>query len=849
MLTVSPTEEDDPFLNDATNIVDALVSDDPLEDEVSTPAGVFSGFAGSVAPPIPPPGLGFTAHSHPSRTGTPSQPPPGLATPRMPTLGGPIPIATPTPVMPLKMTAPASPASVADALKSTAKKLFEPAPGTQAKKNIKALALDSGLSKEIASQAGTTTKGKKPVLQDEDFPALESAKIASRTSTPVPSKAPSIKTPMVVKKVPAETPKAAATPGAPETPVLPVATPKIEKKVEKKAIPGVLNIAAATRAATSAGKSNPSSTVTSAVEKPDDAAFPALPTPSSISSPAARAAPKTLRVVSTPKAETPVLISAGPVAPPPLRHAFSGLQRPETPGSVDINSDSASIVSASASASRTNSPPPGPARIGSAAVRSTTKSQQRKARKEATKKEAVAIASQAKPEPEVEIAPILGRKKKQKREPKSAASKETTPATDSRPQSPGPADRDRPVEREEKPAVEEKVSTYRQAVNESMSLEEPLVPRSRRKESTVPATGEPLKPVVDRPLPSPAAVLQVLVQQGLISDVEALALLKTVASTSHRPEQYAPVIPKDGVTEVKLMITEEDQQSLLSGKPVRKVVDGSRVLFTPNGNCVRNLSSAEEERYLELQASIAAKSDDPAAYVHPRHEQGNGFSVIKGRAVANGTPSYLTQGSTVPAVDQPMLPAVSDPLQKMTREEALANINQSILPRLNLGTANLNNLAAVSDLSNGKGPNHNITPNTPTLTNATHALNSLAPLILNFASSGSPGSTAALAAELTGQPAGSSLAQLDPTDEFCGMANTMINPPLPSMASATATGKALGSASVPALANFPMLSLEDMEQAFTLAKKEAEKMEKSLNQVIKKNRKLLSLSSSGGGGH
>lgn len=844
-LTTFPTEEDDPFLNDATNIVDALVSDDPIEEKVSTPAAVFPSFGIPLAPPpVPPPGLGFAAHSHPPRTATPSQPPPGIATPQIPT----IPIAVPTPIVPLKMTNPASPASIAEASKAS-KKPFEAITGAQAKKNIKALAVDSGLSKEIASQANPSAKGKKPVLQDEDFPALESAKAASRASTPVPTKAPYIKTPMVTKKVQTEMPKAIATPAIPETLVQPVAMPKMEKKADKKVVPGVLNIAAATRAAAAAGKSQPSSTVTSAVEKPDDAAFPALPTPSSMSSPAARAAPKTLRVVSTPKAETPTLMSAGPLAPPPLRHAFSGLQRPETPGSVDINSDSASIVSASASASRTNSPPPGPSRIGSAAVRSTTKSQQRKARKEATKKEAVAIASQAKPEPEVEIAPIVGRKKKQKKEPKSAAPKEATPVTESQPESPGPAEKDKFVEKEEKPAVEEKVSTYRQAVNESMSLEEPLVPRSRRKEGNVSATGEPIKPMIDSPLPSPGAVLQVLVEQGLLTDVEALSLLKTVSSTSHRSEQYTPVIPKDGVTEVKLMITEEDQQTLLSGKPVRKIVDGSRVMFTPNGNCVRNLTFEEEERYLELQASIAARADDPAAYVHSRHEQGNGFSVIKGRAVANGTPSYFPQGSVAPSADGQALPTVSDPLQKMTREEALANINQSILPRLNLGTANLNNLAANSDSNNGKSQNQNTPQTTPPTSNATNALNSLAPLILNFASSGSPGSTAALAAELTGQPAGSSLAQLDPADEFSGMANTMISSPLPSMASTNAAGKTPGSSSSsPALANFPMLSLEDMEQAYLLAKKEAEKVEKSLNQVIKKNRKMLSLSSSGGGG-
>lgn len=830
------------------------MSDDPIDEDTSTSADAFQTFVVPTVPAVPPPGLGFMAHGHPQRIATPLQAPPGLAGPAIPASGGLLSNNTPSPVVPLK-PASGSPASAAGSA-SASKKGAEPATGAQAKKNIKALALDSGLSMEIASQAHTSAKGKKPVLQDEDFPALESAKPASRTSTPAPAKAPSIKTPMVAKKVQAETPKSATTPAASEPPAQLASAPKVERKADRKVVPGVLNIAAATKAA--AVKSNPPSTVTSAVEKVDESAFPALPTPSSVSvsSPATRV-PKTLRVVSTPKAETPPSMSAGAAAPVSLRQAFSTLQRPETPGSADV-SDTASILSASASASRTNSPPPGPSRVGSAAVRNTTKSQQRKARKDATKKEAAAISVQTKPEPEVVIAPIVGRKKKQKKEPKQTVPKDATPPVESRPQSPGPAER--PVEKEGKLASEEKVSTYRQAVNESMSLEEPLIPRSRRKEGNSSSTGEASKPVSDKPIPPPAAILHELASAGWITDVDALSLMKGITSTSHRSEQYTPVVPKDGLTEIKSVLSEEDQQALLSGKPVHKMIDGSRVLLTPNGNCVRNLTAAEEQRYLELLAELAAKVGDPATYVHSRHEAGNGFSVIKGRAVANGTPSYFPQGPANTSADGLRLPAVSDPMQKMTREEALANINQSILPRLNLGTANLNTLAAVTDpkhlnASPSPGQNSNA-PQTPPLSkqdlaNATNALNSLAPLILNFASSGSPSSTAALAAELTGQSAGSSLAKLDPADEFSGMANTMTaTPSMPSLASSVAgkSGNVGGSSS--ALANFPMMSVEDMEQAFALAKKEAEKMEKSLNQVIKKNRKLLSLSASGaGGGH
>uniref|UniRef100_A0A8H7NMU3 Uncharacterized protein n=1 Tax=Bionectria ochroleuca TaxID=29856 RepID=A0A8H7NMU3_BIOOC len=95
-----------------------------------------------------------------------------------------------------------------------------------------------------------------------------------------------------------------------------------------------------------------------------------------------------------------------------VSRALSLTHRPGTPGS-EMVSDTASIVSASVSASRAGSPPP--SRVGAAAVRTTTKSQQRKQRKDALKQDTKAIAEAPKPELE-EHAPVLGRKKKQKKE-------------------------------------------------------------------------------------------------------------------------------------------------------------------------------------------------------------------------------------------------------------------------------------------------------------------------------------------------------------------------------------------------------------------------------------------------
>lgn len=830
------TDDDYEFTSEASNIVDALVSDDAEEEIAMTVAETWKQVGPSRTPSVPP-GLGFTIHGHPPRTSTPSQAPPGFPSQPLPMAGPALPVGSPTPTTPSKPSFAHLPGAASESSKGKATAV--PTPGSDAKKNIKALAVESGLSKDIASQAKTSVKGKKAVLKDEDFPALESAKAVSRTSTPGPTKPPVMKTPLVAKKT-LETPRAAATSSAPETPIdaSPAQKPK---KAEKKVVPGALNIAAATKAAAAAKKSNPSSTVTSAVEKSDDANYPTLPaatTPTSVASPAARAGPKTLRVVQTPKAETPPVASSN-VAALPLRHTVSVLQQwPETPGSENI-SDSASIVSASVSASRTNSPPPAN-RIGSAAVRSTTKSQQRKARKDATKQQAAAIALQPKPELEVEVAPIVSRKKKQKKEkavqPKETPIKEATPVSESRPVSPGP------VERDIKPAVEEKASTYRQAVNESMSLEEPLVSRIRRKETSLASASEVSKPVVDRASPTPADVFRDLTEDGSIADPESLALLKNVSSTSHRSDQYTPVIPRDGLAELKSIVSEEDQHTLNAGKPVHKVIDGSRVMLTPNGNLVKNLTKAEEQRYLELQSSIAAHISDPAAYVHSRHDAGSGFSVIKGRAVANGTPSYFPQGPAVntSSDDSLPLPTVDTPMQKMSREEALANINQSILPRFNLGTMNLSlDGSKLSDSLDKTTPRGDAAASAAAIQSFEHEKQEtvVKALIGSVMNGQSASQTRGLGSSLDMNGA-----------EFSGLAQTM--PPPPPMAShaANQTVSATKGLLSGHLSNITSMSLEEMEEAFARTKKEAEKIEKSLNQVIKKNRRILSLSSSGAAG-
>lgn len=686
-------------------------------------------------------------------------------------------------------------------------------PGSDAKKNIKALAQESGLSKDIATQA-KSIKGKK-VLQDEDFPALNTAKTDSIKPTPSQVSTPAVASKASTSKTPTVNKKSAPEPIAPVPAPLEIVTPRKER-TEKRPVPGVLNIAAATKTAEHKEPSSPSVS-----QKTDDHVFPALPTPTtaSVSSPIARAAPKTLRLVPTPKTEIPPVLAVAGGSTQSVRSSIATIHRPETPVS-EIISDSVSIASASISASRTSSPPP--SKVGSAAVRNTTKSQQRKQRKEALKKETAAIAVQPKPEPEVEIAPILGRKKKQKKEKTSSS---TATPIESRPAT--------PVTQQPPPPVKEETSTYRQAVNESMSLEESAPPKNKAgkaatdtksnvkevsKAGTSPSVEEPKTSSSDKLTPTPLSILQTLIKDGQLPDPEKMGLLKPIAGSSHRHDQYNPIPPKDGVTEIKCFVTSEEEASLNAGKPVRKLVDGARVMLSPYGNCVRNLTPEEEERYMELQELIAAAATDPATFVHSRHEAGQGFSVIKGRAVPNGPPSYFPQSKALP----------TDPVTKMTRDAALNYINQSVLPRLNLGTANL----AYPNGGNAKGA--------ASLT--TSALNSIAPIIMSFAANGVAGATA-VAAEIAGHVPGSAKLAIPDDFDFSAMsgANSLATGDPGKVLPAQGAGGNGGP-----LANIPAMSLEDIEQALALARKETEKLEKSLNQVIKKNRRLLLAT---GGGH
>ncbi|TLD26389.1 hypothetical protein PspLS_04544 [Pyricularia sp. CBS 133598] len=787
------SQDDDLELDEhvATNI-DALVSDEPAE--VVPPPGNLTGVIGRSGTPSVPPGFGpptITAQSSPAQL---------------------------KPAMPILTSSPLAPAPSISSKKTN----------DEAKKSIRASAVESGLTKDIAAQSSKTSKGK-IVLHDEDFPALNAPKPASAAQPAAPavqsvSKATASKTATATnksKKVAAvETPKVAS-------PALAPALPATQKTIDKRPTPGILNIAAATRAAQTKGADSASAT-----EKSAD--YPALPTPSSVASfgttTAARTGPKTLRVVSTPTPRTEVpppinaataIAAAAAAAGTSGRSSVLSSHRPGTPHS-EFPSDSASVISGSITTSRPNSPPPaGATRIGSAAVRSTTKSQQRKQRKQATKKDAAEmISTQTVPEEEVPvIAPILGRKKKQRKE-RVVASGPSTPA-ESRAATPGPAahvddadvevtQKEVPVKEVEQPVpVKDKGKQAKTSTDgtknkgkdredaREVSKVEATAPEKPPKEpipETTPErqTNEP----VEKQAPSPATTLRELESQGLVDTTAIKSLLEPPHSIHHRLERLdAVTTAKEMSTPTKSVVNDEDQVKLLGGEVVHKIVEGVRIMLTPNGDCVRGLSPEEEARFLRLQQSLANSAGTPAFFMHPRYEAPGGFSLIKGRAVPNGPPSFFPPAGSAYA---------SDPVAKIQREEAIYYINQFVLPKLNQG--------AVNSPAGGKASEQSDAGNCQ--------LSNIAPWI----QPGEP--VSGPVATWTDEPL---MSAFDGDVAADGQPQPI--PGQPHMTAAAMTTRAF--------ANVPLMSVEEAEKTLQAARRETEKLEKSLYSVIKKNRRLL----------
>ncbi|KAI0112435.1 hypothetical protein GGR51DRAFT_557019 [Nemania sp. FL0031] len=798
------TQDDDLLpLDEASSAVDALVSDS-YPSESHDPLRVESVFSPSL-----PPGLGFT-HAHPpmlfgERIDQTVQSPSSHDRPHSRSSAvRSLSTATPRPVTPL---APKS------STKSTLVRGKEESSITNndAKKNIKELASTSGLSQDIAAQA---SRSKANLLQDEDFPAL-SAKAAS------PSKATNAQISKLGES-PTITSSKRAIVDTPKT----VAENKT-KKPEKRPMPGILDIAAATNSVSqhTAGKKpepqgKASARIPVSAQSGKTPVLSALPTPTpttaSMPSPLVKAPPKTLRLVQTPKTELPVT-NIAPAAVASIRSAAaaSSAHRPVTPAS-EIVSDTASIVSASISASRTSSPPP--SKIGSLPTRPTTKSQQRKQRKEASKEAAAQIADSNPFEPEVEIAPIVGRKKKQKKEkkPASASRASTRPATPSASE---------PIEDKEKPIPEE------DAVNQASSIgvgkdsrtSQPMAESSKsNRERGKTLTNSPRSPVTidtsiklnestktmvltpdyinhtpevkqEQPveqdigeIPQLRDVLRNLLEGGNLPPIGKISFFK---SPTHRLDSSANGLVSLPPT-LKTIVSKEDEEKLNAFQPVRKIVNDHAVLLTPNGDCLLNLTPEEEDAFLELQEHLRVDSIRATAFSAPRYAQASGFSLVKNRAVPNGPPSFFPLGPD----NYP-----SDPVGKMHREEAISCINQHVLPSLNLGSCKT--VGASSNFTNNVNLQQLAPWIYPPVDNAEDQRKMFSGRSTDEYST-SPGRSA---------------------DAVYGSYDHPENGPSP------------------AIGSTPLMSVEDAETVLAQAKKQHEALDKKFRSLQLKNRRLLDL--------
>ncbi|OQE46400.1 hypothetical protein PENCOP_c001G00755 [Penicillium coprophilum] len=337
--------------------------------------------------------------------------------------------------------------------------------------------------------------------------------------------------------------------------------------------------------------------------------------------------PRILRVVET-KPETPPIVSA-PSVPASIvggtksrsrRQSMSSSSNPDTSADMGWEGD----YYPSTSVSRANSPPAS-SRIGSAPVRSMTKSQVKKERKQKAKEAEAKKVETAPVSEETVQAPIMGRKRKTKKAPTatvstvdasaaSAPEKMSTakPANASPVKAEPKADTAKKAKAKETKPVRE--PTPPPAIEEPPVQKEPPV-EPWRSNNTIgqlvkdsEAFGRSIKDLfVERTKPL-HELLAEMHKSGEI-DLNKSSLFNP-SNLSQRTDMKCTAEDYDYL-QCPNELTEEDRKTLLRGEPVRIGDDflKTRCLITPRGCVLRHLDPEEEERYLELEKTTAITSD------------------------------------------------------------------------------------------------------------------------------------------------------------------------------------------------------------------------------------------------
>ncbi|KAI9640648.1 hypothetical protein NHQ30_010948 [Ciborinia camelliae] len=647
-----------------------------------------------------------------------------------------------------------------------------PTSQTQTKQELKNLATTSGMAKAITALASTPTPTvpTTPLLSAAVTPATQ--RNLSTEEYPALGAQKEIK-PSASRKV---SKTVASSSKAPSTPKISNAQ-KSAKTTEKKATPAILTITTSAKPAPKAvGAPETPSKVTASVS--DFPSLPASKPPQTI---------KSIKVTQTPKTEllpmgSPAPTSATSVAPY-LSHfgrQFSSSEVPDTPSELD----NASIMSATAS--RASSP--APSRSGQSRPPKLNTAQKNKLKMEKKEKalEAQMAAAAESKRTDEEQAPVLARKTKQRKEKTnvSSAASGSTPAA-SRPVSPPPAVIAREESKIAEPVIPEKPASG--GSDKPVSKSEAKGKNKAKAQQPTPPPEPPRAPIVEDEevaekltAPTSASLIQQLQSDGSIPNILRHPFFNTPFGVGNEKKREKDTTVAVLDSNVKLHISAEERADLNAGKPVHKIASGSyRIMLTPNGDCVRNLTAEEEERFLELQKTLSAEAG-PTAFYSAKHIGNTGYNMIGGRAVTNGLPSYF------PSVG-PSNTTTLDPVSKIQRDEALSYINQYVLPSLS-NNAQLEKALSANALSSdtlqGSDPS------------------SWAPL--------NRGSPANLPEFLT-SPSG------DDSIE-AGIENFNRGPQAQ---------------------NVQLLSEKESESAMHIAKKETQELEKRLLAVLKKNRKML----------
>ncbi|PLB39598.1 CCR4-NOT core ubiquitin-protein ligase subunit MOT2 [Aspergillus candidus] len=334
--------------------------------------------------------------------------------------------------------------------------------------------------------------------------------------------------------------------------------------------------------------------------------------------------PRVLRVVDTPKAETPPPISAtqsvyslpGVNKVRSRRPSVSSLSRPDTPGDIGSEAD----LYTSASVSRANSPPAS-SRIGSAPVRSVTKSQAKKERRQKAKEAEIKKQEVTTVEEPVQ-APIIGRKRKTKKAP--VISHESSNAATDNNAAPGKSDGDIPGKTESKVEATKKTKPKdKPAETKPSPAEEKETPAQKaateawRARNTVEqmindseASGVPIRELFGERTSSLQALLARLHKSGDL-DLNNHPLFNP-PNLSQRFDMKCNSDDYD-LLKQPIELNEEHRKTLLRGEPIRIHSDSNslkdRCLISPRGCVLHHLSPEEEDRYLALENSISWAMD------------------------------------------------------------------------------------------------------------------------------------------------------------------------------------------------------------------------------------------------